>query len=131
MDSAPGLLLWYDDHKAFDVVLHSHYSAALQQQQTRHTVALPLLRAHPKSVDLDVVSQGRHLKANYIFEHAHERATSPKVGHGCYVCVKIPHGAPAVDKIVWLGSRHARVAVVEAINTIGIPDFGQANAGAE
>ena len=127
MDSALGLLLWYDDHKAFDVVLHWHYSAALQQQQTRHTAALPSLRAHPKSVDLDVVSQGRHLRANYIFEHAHGRETSPKVGHGCYVRVKILQGALAVDEIVWFGSRHAGILVVTAASRV----FGQANAGVE
>jgi hypothetical protein len=29
------LLLWHDDHKDVDVVLHSHYSAALQHPQPR------------------------------------------------------------------------------------------------
>ena len=85
------------------------------------------MRAHPKSVDLDVVSQGRHLRANYIFEHAHERETSPYVGHGCYVRVKILQGAFAVEEIVWFGSRHAGVSVESAASRV----FGQANAGVE
>ena len=127
MDSALGLLLRYDDQKAFDVVLHWHCSAD-PQQQTRHTAALPSVRAHPKSVDLDVVSQGRHLmRANYIFEHAHGRETSPKVGHGCYVRVKILQGASSVEEIVWFGSRHAGILVVTAASRV----FGQANAGVE
>lgn len=85
------------------------------------------MRAHPKSVDLDVVSQGRHLRANYIFEHAHERETSPYVGHGCYVRVKILDGASSVEEIVWFGSRHAGIEVVTAASGV----FGQANAGVE
>jgi hypothetical protein len=35
LESVLALVLWYDDHKDVDVILHSHYSAALQHRQTR------------------------------------------------------------------------------------------------
>jgi hypothetical protein len=58
LESVLELLLWYDDHKTADVVLHSHYSAALQHQQTRQIIGVPSVSAHPKRVDDAVVSQG-------------------------------------------------------------------------